>query len=167
MKAKITLGAICKATFILALSTLLFSCKKEPPVPDDSGFNLNVVLKGDPKLTPLGVGYMEFRQDPDTARVIDLNTWVYRLQPNHSYLLQRAVDPIANAGCLSTAWLTLGLGLQPQEIQTNSKGDGHADLWRNISSVARGTQFHIHFQIVDAVTLVPVLNSDCYDYTVR
>lgn len=167
MKTKTTLSEICKAVFTLVLLTTLFSCKKEPPPVDDSGFNLNVVFKGVAKTSPQGSGYMEFRQDPDTARIIDLNTWVRNLEPNHSYLLQRAVDPISNPDCASTAWLTLGLGLTPQDILTNSKGDGHADLWRNISSVARGTSFHIHFQIVDASTLATVLISDCYDYTVR
>ncbi len=166
MKAKIPLSALCKAIFILALFTTLFSCKKNPPGPDDSGFNLNVILRGDAKLS-VGSGYLEFRQDPDTARIIDLNTWVHNLAPNHSYLLQRAVNPITDPGCLSTTWLTLGVGLQPQDIQTDSKGNGHADLWRAVTSVARGTMFHIHFQIVDATTLSLVLKSDCYDYTVR
>jgi hypothetical protein len=41
------------------------------------------------------------------------------------------------------------------------------DLWRAITSIARGSQFHIHFQIVDGVTMATVLTSDCYDYTVR
>ena len=167
MKTKITLSAICKATFALILVTALFSCKKNPPPPDDSGYNLNVFLRGDGKTLPNGSGYMEFRQDPDTARIVDLNTWVHNLEPNHSYLLQRAVNPITDADCSSTAWLTLGLGLTPQDIQTDNHGDGHADLWRDITSVARGAQFHIHFQIVDGVTMTTVLTSDCYDYTVR
>jgi hypothetical protein len=145
----------------------LFSCKKNPPGPDDSGFNLNVVLRGDAKSLPGSSGYIEFRQDPDTARIIDLNTWVHNLEPNHSYLLQRAVNPITTPDCPSTAWLTLGLGLQPQAINTDDHGNGHEDLWRAVTSTARGTQFHIHFQIVDAITLAPVLTSDCYEYTVR
>ena len=106
-------------------------------------------------------------QDPDTARIINLNTWVRNLEPNHSYLLQRAVNPITDPDCSSTAWLTLGLGLDQQDLKTDSKGDGHAELWRAVTSIARGTQFRIHFQIVDATTLNPVLFSDCYDYTVR
>ena len=167
MKTKITTGVICKATLIMALTITLFSCKKNPPGPDDSGFNLNVVLRGDNKSLPGSSGYVEFRQDPDTARIIDLNTWVHNLEPNHSYLLQRAVNPITDPDCSSTAWLTLGLGLTPQDIQTDSKGDGHADLWRAVTAIARGTMFHIHFQIIDATTLSPVLTSDCYDYTIR
>ena len=68
---------------------------------------------------------------------------------------------------MSTAWLTLGLGLVPQAIVTDDKGNGHEDLFRNVSSVARGTQFRIHFQIIDAVTSETVLTSDCTQYTVR
>jgi hypothetical protein len=167
MKRKIMVSAICKATLTLVLLATLFSCKKNPSPPDDSGYNLNVVLRGDAKSLPGSSGYIEFRQDPDTARIIDLNTWVHNLEPNHSYLLQRAVNPVTDPDCSSTAWLTLGLGLQPQDIQTDNHGDGHADLWRAVTSIARGTKFHIHFQVIDATTLSPVLSSDCYDFTVR
>ena len=149
----------------LVLLTSLFGCAKYPEASDSSGFNLNIVLRGVAKLP--SAGYIEFRQDPDTARIIDLNTFIHKLEPNHSYLLQRAVNPISDPDCSSTAWLTLGLGLQPQDIQTDKNGDGHADLWRAVTSIARGTQFHIHFQVVDANTLAPVLSSDCYIYTVR
>ncbi len=115
-----------------------------------------------------GAGFIKFRQNPDTARVITLDTWVTKLKPNHSYLLQRAVNPIADpTGCSSTAWLTLGEGLVPKSIVTNAHGDGSAKLWRDITGIARGTAFHIHFQIVDEATLAPVLTSECFDYTVR
>ena len=164
---KRTLVRIGRATFVLILLTALSSCKKNVPPPDDSGYNLNVVLRGDGKVFPLGSGYIEFRQDPDTARIIDLNTWIHSLEPNHSYLLQRAVNPITDPDCTSTAWLTLGLGLTPQDIQTDEHGNGHADLFRAVTAIARGTQFHIHFQIIDGVTMATVLTSDCYDYTVR
>ena len=158
MKLKIILPI---AVFIMAF----FSCKK-----DDSSFNplydLNVSLRSVGKNT--GTGFIKFLQDPDTARIITLDTWVVDLLPNHSYLLQRAVNPISDVtGCSSTAWLTLGEGLQPKSILTNSHGDGSANLWRDITAIARGSAFHIHFQIVDAGTLEPVLTSDCFDYTVR
>lgn len=167
MKTKIIYQAFIKTIFGVALITTFVSCKKEAIPPDDSAYDLNVVLRGDAKSMPGSSGFIEFRQDPDTARIVDLNTWVHHLQPNHSYLLQRAVNPITDADCSSTAWLTLGLGLTPQDIRTDNHGDGHADLWRAITSIARGTKFHIHFQIVDGVTLATVLTSDCYDYTVR
>lgn len=166
MKTKITVSAVCKATFTFALLATLFSCKKNIS-PEDSAYDLNVILKGDPKVSPESGGFIEFRQDPDTARIIDLNTIVHHLDPNHAYRLQRATNAVTDPGCSSTAWLTLGLGPVPQDIVTDSKGDGHVDFWRAVTAIPRGTTFHIHFQIIDATTLSPVLTSDCYDYTVR
>jgi len=65
------------------------------------------------------------------------------------------------------SWLTLGMGLVPQDILTDSKGDGHETLFRAVTAIARGSAFHIDFQIIDAVTMAPVLSSDCYEYVVR
>jgi len=159
MKLKIILPI---AVFLIAFS----SCKKEYAYPLNPLYDLDVLLRGAGKHA--GSGFIKFRQHPDTTRVITLDTWVTKLQPNHSYLLQRAVNPIADiTGCSSTAWLTLGEGLQPRSIVTNAHGDGNAKLWRDISGIARGTAFHIRFQILDAATLAPVLTSDCFDYTVR
>jgi hypothetical protein len=126
-------------------------------------FNLEVILHGAGK----GFGLVEFRQDNDTARIITLDTWVRDLEPNHSYLLQRAVDPVINGNCLSTAWLTLGKGLLPQAITTDATGTGTAELWRDVTATPRGTSFYIHFQVIDAVSLAVVLTSDCYQYVVR
>ncbi len=126
-------------------------------------FNLEVILSGEGN----ELGLVKFRQDNDTARIITLDTWVHDLEPNHSYLLQRAVDPIINGNCLSTAWLTLGKGLEPQAIITDATGTGTAELWRDVSAIPRGTSFYIHFQVIDAVSLAVVLTSDCYQYTVR
>ena len=126
-------------------------------------FNLEVILRGENN----GFGLVKFRQDNDTARIITLNTWVRDLEPNHSYLLQRAVDPIINGNCSSIAWLTLGKGLQPQAITTDATGTGREELWRDVTAVPRGSSFYIHFQIIDAVSLAVVLTSDCYQYTVR
>ena len=110
-----------KATLVLALVSAFFSCKKDGnPQPDP--YNLDVVLRGQGK-NFASSGFIKFRQDPDTARIITLDTWVSHLDPNHSYLLQRAVNPIADStGCSSTAWLTLGMGLQPQAIHTDEHG---------------------------------------------
>ncbi len=150
------------AVFILAFS----SCKKGDTYPLNPLYDLDVPLHGVAKNA--GAGFIKFRQNPDTARVVTLETWVTKLRPNHTYLLQRAVNPIADpTGCSSTAWLTLGEGLQPKSILTNAQGYGSANLWRDITAIARGTAFHIRFQIVDASTLAPVLTSDCFDYTVR
>jgi len=169
---------------LLAASASLFvlSCKKEHN-PDNaqaemissandeknngetSLFDINVNLRGDGN----GHGQIKFRQDPDPAQIITLDTKLHNLLPNHEYLLQRAVDAInvVDGDCTSTSWLTLGKGLVPQSILTDSKGKGSEELWRDVSSVPRGSTFDIHFRIVDASTMAVVLTSDCHQYTVR
>jgi hypothetical protein len=126
-------------------------------------FNLEVILRGEGNR----FGLVEFRQGNDTARIITLDTWVRDLEPNHSYLLQRAVDPITTGNCLSTAWLTLGKGLQLQAIVTDDSGTGREELWRDVTAIPRGTSFYIHFQVIDAISLAVVLTSDCYQYAIR
>ena len=127
-------------------------------------YNLNVVMQNDHR----GFGFIKFRQNPDTARIINLDTWVFNLKPNHAYLLQRAVDPFTDSTtCSSTAWLTLGLGLTPKAIHTNKRGFGYAPLWRDVTAAARGSEFYIHFQVIDSLTSEVVLTSDCHQYTVR
>ena len=158
---------IFKITALLTFIIFIVGCKKEVIPPKDAQYDLNVFLNGEGKFQFSGSGFIEFRQNPDTDRIVNLNTSVHNLEPNHSYLLQRAVNPITDSTCSSTAWLTLGLGLTPQSIHTDERGNGSAALWRNVSSVARGTQFHIHFQVIDSTTSEPVLGSGCYEYTVR
>jgi hypothetical protein len=83
------------------------------------------------------------------------------LAPQHSYVLQRAVDaPNAVDGtCTSGAWLDLG------GISTDDRGTGSAALSRNLPSSV-GTTFDIHFRVVDVGTKAPVLESGCYQFTV-
>jgi hypothetical protein len=127
-------------------------------------YDLNVILFGDHN-----IGLLKFRQDPDPAKIVDLDVWVIKLQPNHEYLFQRAVDAanVVDGECTSTGWLTLGKGLVPQSIVTDSWGIGHAELWRDVSAVPSETAFDIHFQVIDAVTLEVVQTSGCYQYKVR
>ncbi|MEP6926140.1 MAG: hypothetical protein ABI834_00825 [Ginsengibacter sp.] len=172
-----------KKIFISAVFALviLASCKKDlstnagdqqPAITSNatsaSGnptFNLEVILRGDGE----AFGLIKFRQDNDAAKIISLDTWVRDLAPGHSYLLQRAVDAInvIDGNCTSTSWLTLGKGLIPQAILTNDKGTGREDLWRSIAAIPTGSNFDIHFRVIDAVTMAVVLTSDCYEYTVR
>ena len=128
-------------------------------------FNMEVILRGEGNR----FGHVKFRQDNDVDKIINLDTWVRDLEPNHEYLLQRAVDAInqVDGNCTSTSWLTLGKGLTPQSILTDESGTGKEELWRNISAIATGSKFDIHFRIVDAVSMAVVLNSDCYQYVVR
>jgi hypothetical protein len=126
-------------------------------------YNLDIDLDG----TGNRKGSIKFRQDPDPARIVTLDTKVHHLQPNHEYLLQRAVDQTIDGNCTGTNWLTLGLGLTPQSILTNGGGNGHEELWRDLSAIPSGTVFDIHFQVLDAANNAVVLTSGCYQYTVR
>lgn len=125
-------------------------------------FNLEVILRGQGNQ----FGLVKFRQDVDLAKIVTLDTWVRDLEPNHEYLLQRAVDT-PDGNCTSTSWLTLGKGLTPQSILTNDDGTGNENLWRDISSIASGTGFDIHFRVIDKTSGSVVLDSDCYQYVVR
>jgi len=126
-------------------------------------FNLEVILRNGSD----GFGLVKFRQDNDAAKIVTLDTWVRNLEPNHSYLLQRAVDTQLDGNCTGTNWLTLGQGLQPQAIVTDDSGTGRAQLFRDLSAAPSGATFDIHFQIIDATTQAVVLSSDCYTFTVR
>jgi len=126
-------------------------------------FNLEVILRGEDGR----LGHIKFRQDVDPSKIIVLDTWVRDLEPNHNYLLQRAVDNVVDGNCTSTNWLTLGKGLTAQSILTDANGTGREELWRDISTVPTGSEFDIHFQVVDAVNGDVVLTSDCYQYIAR
>lgn len=174
MRKQIVYASLLIASF----SFFNLSCHKNQPEeeracslhhtnPSGPCYNLDVILNGSVKEKQFG--FIKFRQDPDTARIITLETSLKNLIPNHEYLLQRAVDAanIVDGSCSSTTWLTLGKGLTPQSILTNAHGDGSEALWRAVTAIARGTSFDIHFQVIDATNMAVVLTSDCYQYTVR
>jgi hypothetical protein len=128
-------------------------------------FNLEVILRGEGNR----FGHVKFRQDNDVDKIINLDTWVRDLEPNHDYHLQRAVDVInvVDGNCTSTSWLTLGKGLTPQSILTDESGNGRESLWRSVAALPAGSAFDIHFRVVDAISMEVVLTSDCYRYIVR
>jgi hypothetical protein len=150
------------ATILIAGTLLTSSCEKEEK-PAQPPYDLDVILSSKGKQS----GFVKFRQDPDPAKVITLDVSVRDLKPNNDYLLQRAVDVNIDGNCTGTDWLILGKGLTPQTIHTNNKGSGSAELWRDVSAIASGTWFDIHFRIVDASSMEVVLTSDCYQYQVR
>ncbi len=153
-------------------SVLNLSCEKEHS-DAESPYDLDVFLHGVNTKSGHGQkkpsGYIKFRQDPNPEKVINLDIWVRDLEPNHEYLLQRAVDPanVVDGDCTSTTWLTLGKGLISQSIFTDAGSDGYEALWRDVSAVTSGSAFDIHFQVVDAANMAVVLTSDCYKYVVR
>lgn len=128
--------------------------------PELPSFNLQVILRG------AGFGHVKFRQPNDDALVIHLDTWVRDLSPNTRYLLQRAADPMVDDNCTSTAWLTLGKGLQLQAITTDETGTGREELFRNVSAFPVGSEFDIHFRVIEEATSAVVLASECYQFRI-
>ena len=132
----------------------------------DSGANLQVILRPVAGAPDSGFGLVKFRQPKDADKIVYLDVWVRDLAPNHRYNLQRATDLSVNDDCTGTNWLTLGQGSVAQAITTDETGTGRADLFRNLASIPLGTQFDIHFRVIDAETSAMVLVSTCYQYTV-
>lgn len=141
-----------------AASIAAHSSSLGPQIPP---FNLEVILRGD------GFGLVKFRQPNDAEKTIFLDTWLRDLEPNTSYLLQRAVDTNVDGDCTSSAWLTLGKGLVPQAITTDAAGTGREELFRSVAAIADGARFDIHFRVIDATTQAVVLTSGCYEYVVN
>ena len=171
MQKNSTKSNTVRLALIVFSITAFISCVKTIPKEELSPYNLDVrltsseTMKFDSK--HVGFGFLKFRQDPNVPLTITLDTWVYNLAPNHDYFLQRAVNPITDADCTSTAWLTLGKGPVTQPIHTDGFGNGMENLFRNVPASSEGTTFRIHFQIFDSVSLTTVLASDCLQYTVR
>jgi len=125
-------------------------------------FNIEARLSGD------GFGLVTFRQQRDpSANIISLGVWVRDLLPNTAYSLQRAVDPVLDDVCTGTNWLTLGKGLTPASIETDGTGTGRADLWRDLSALAPGLAFDIHFRVIENATAHVALETGCHRFVVR
>ncbi len=165
------------AAVLPALGLLLVGCSTEGPDPtsptasappsagvswgpETPNFNLEVILRGD------GFGLVKFRQPNDAEAIIYLDTWVRGLVPSTEYLLQRAVDGAVDDNCTSTAWLTLGKGLTPQSIVTDAGGTARVELFRNVAAFQPGTEFDIHFRVLNAQTQAVVLQSECYQFRI-
>ena len=127
-------------------------------------FNLEAILR--PLGSGSGFGLVKFRQPKDDQLIVELDVSVRDLQANTSYSLQRAVDTVVDGQCTSTAWLTLGSGLQPLPIVTDASGRGTASLFRDLAAVGVGPHFDIYFRVVETATGTPVLQSGCYDFIV-
>jgi sugar lactone lactonase YvrE len=141
----------------------------DAPWDDDErpSFNLNVVLRPAAGGPDDGFGFVKFRQPKDPAKIVYLDLRVRRLAPHHNYYLQRATDTDVNDDCTGTNWLTLGHGPEPVAITTGDRGNGRAQLFRDLSAIPTGAQFDIHFRVIDAVSSAVVLESGCYQYEVR
>jgi len=157
----LTSQALFASFVLLALSSSAFAQESGPPWgPETPKFNLEVVLRGE------GFGLVKFRQPNDEAFIINLDVWLRNMTPNTSYLLQRAVDPVVDDNCTSNAWLTLGKGAVAQSITTDENGTGRESLFRNVAAFPPGTEFDIHFRVIEQATGIVVLTSQCYQFTI-
>lgn len=147
--------------FAGASLTEAVSLDANPPWgPETPHFNLEVVLRGE------GFGLVRFRQPNDDTRIVYLDVWVRDVAPNTSYLLQRAVDTNVDDNCTSTSWLTLGKGSVPQSITTDATGTGGEELFRDLGAFAPGSEFDIHFRVIEEGSGAVVLSSQCYQFTI-
>ncbi len=130
--------------------------------PETPKFNLEVILRGE------GFGLVKFRQPNDDAFIIYLDVWLRDLAPNTSYQLQRATDTNVDDDCTGTNWLTLGKGTSAQSITTDANGAGREKLFRNLAAFLPGSEFDIHFRVIEEGTFpeVVVLTSKCYQFTI-
>jgi hypothetical protein len=132
--------------------------------PETPPFNDEIILRA---VTGVGgFGHVKFRQPNDADRIVYLTTWVRDLKPNTSYQLQRATDTAVNDDCTGTNWLTLGKGATPQDIVTDERGTGRAELFRNLAASPVGATFDIHFRVIEQATGIVVLESSCYQFVV-
>lgn len=134
--------------------------------PATPNFNLEVVLRPVAGAADGGFGLVKFRQPKDADKIVYLDVWVRDLAATRSYSLQRATDMNVNDACTGTNWLTLGQGLVPAAILTDETGTGRANLSRNLAAIPLGTEFDIHFRVIDTATSAVALESACYQYTV-
>ena len=132
----------------------------------DPGRNLEAILRPAAGGST-GFGLVEFRERRDADKVVHLDVWVRDLASSSSYSLQRATDTNVDDVCTGTNWLTLGEGSNPRAIHTDERGTGRAQLWRDLAAIPLGTQFDIHFRVIEAGTPHVVLESGCYQFTVR
>lgn len=158
---------------LLALATLTAAAAASaqadvgrPWGPETPNFNLQVVLRPAAGQPDDGFGLVKFRQPNDADRVVLLDVWLRGLAPNGSYELERATDSNVNDDCTGTNWLKLGQGPMPVAITTDDKGTGRAAFFRSLGVTPVGTEFDIHFRVLDAVSKAVVLESGCYQFTV-
>jgi hypothetical protein len=134
----------------------------------NDGRNFNAVLNAAAGGPEDGTGVVKFRQPRDENKIVYLKVGAQGLRPNAAYYLERATDMEVNDDCAAaTNWLRLGAGLISSAMATDNTGSGRAFLFRDLAAVPEGTQFDIHFRLVDATTNAVALVSDCHQFTVR
>ena len=134
--------------------------------PESPPFNLEVILRAPTGQD--GFGLVTFRQPNDAEQIAYLDVWVRDLAPNSHYMLQRAMDTVADGNCTSTDWVDLGSVHHPTPINTDDRGTGRVAMQFDLSAFPVGTTFDIQFQLVNLFggDNFLTMTSGCYQFTV-
>jgi hypothetical protein len=119
-----------------------------------------------------GWGRVVFRQAEDGKARIFFITWLRELEPNTTYLLQQALDSVADGICTGGVtnpdeWLTLGVGTKPWPITINALGSFHGPLYRTLPRRLVGTTFDSHLRLIEEATQAVVQKSGCFQFQVN
>jgi hypothetical protein len=146
------------AAAVMAFAPAVSGQSSGPATPS---FNLEATLWPLADGPEIGFGHVKFRQPKDADVIAYLDVWVRDLTPG-KYFVQRAVDPNVDDMCTGTNWSMPTLG----ELTTDESGTGRASLTRSLAAIPLGTEFDIHFRLIDQVTSAVVLHSSCYQFVV-
>jgi hypothetical protein len=148
---------------MLAVAAIAFApaASGSSRTPATPNFNIEATLLPVQGGSADGFGLVRFRQPKDADVVAYLDVWVRDLAPG-TYLVQRAVDPVVNDVCTGTNWPMPTLGA----VTTDLSGTGRVQLSRSLAAIPLGTEFDIHFRVIDASTSAVVLQSGCYQFVV-
>src|SRR5947208_2376203 len=91
MRSTMLAAAAALAATLVAGAVTAGADAGPPWGPEAPNFNLEVILRP-PSEGGNGFGHVKFRQPNDGDKIVYLDTWVRDLAPQHSYVLQRAVD---------------------------------------------------------------------------
>jgi hypothetical protein len=148
---------------VLAVAAMAFAApvSGESWGPATPNFNVEATLLPLQGTPADGFGLVRFRQPKDADVIAYLDVSVRDIEPG-TYLVQRAVDPFVDDVCTGTNWAMPTLG----QITTDASGTGWAHLSRSLAAIPLGTEFDIHFRVVDPVTSAVILQSGCYQFVV-
>jgi hypothetical protein len=119
-----------------------------------------------------GWGRVQFRQPEDGEAKIFFITWLRELKPRTAYLLQHAIDSVADGVCTGgvtnpAEWLTLGTDTKPFTIPSGDLGGFHVPLYRTLPRRLVGTSLDIHLRLIEEETGVVVQRSECFQFQVN
>ncbi len=160
------------------LGLALLACTDTTGIQAHSGSPTSVLSEGlSPNrsqpviLNGLGWGRVQFRQPEDGDAKLFFITWLRELKPGTTYLLQQAIDPVADGVCTGgvdpAEWVTLGTGTKPYRITINDMGSFHGPLRRTLPRRLVGTTFDSHLRLIAEASGAVVQVSGCFQFKVN